>query len=116
MLTDEQKARLTPEQIVIAEKWEVDADLRDAEFDKIEAALNAGDKEEYHRLLTKMREDLPDYCEHDRSMSGTCWQCDELSRLLHPEVFCKECEEHQGHVHGGKLNEDGICPDCAEDD
>lgn len=93
MLTDEQKARLNPEQLVIAEKWEREADLREEALKEMDAARAAKDfdamqlaTDKFFNIGGLLGEDN-DRCEHDRSIMGTCAGCEELERLLHPEFY-----------------------------
>ena len=105
MLTEEQKSRLNPEQLVIAEKWEREKEERSAILDKLDAGeINL---KEALRLMDHQTNDM---CEHDRSIWSPCGACNEIERLLYPDAYCKGCDEH-GH---GELNNEGICPSCVE--
>jgi hypothetical protein len=110
MLTPEQIARLTPEELVIAEKWEKEKEERDVVFNEMQAALKDNDLEGFQSAMDKMAEGLPIYCEHERSIWSGCMACDELEQKLYPEFFmaCKECEET---VLIEECN-DGVCMDC----
>lgn len=90
MLTAEQKARLNPEQLAIAEKWDREADLREEALKEMDAARKAQDDRAYQKAFDKflnIDEANEGRCAHDRSIMGTCAGCEELERLLYPEFF-----------------------------
>jgi hypothetical protein len=90
MLTQEQIARLNPEQLAIAEKWDREADERQRAVDEMEAANKARDIQAYEKAMQKffsIGSVESGRCEHDRSIMGTCAGCEELEQLLHPEFY-----------------------------
>lgn len=114
MLTPEQKARLNPEQLTIAEKWEREREERNVLIDKLEESEKTGDRKRFMEILDEMTEiGNPDFCEHERSIWKPCAACEEIERLLYPEFYCKLCEESVENDFGERqVLEDGICPDC----
>lgn len=113
MLTPEQIARLSPEELLIAEKWEKEKDERDIIFNDIQTALKANDVEAYQKAIDNLTKDLPTHCEHERSIWSRCGSCDDLEQKLYPEFFtkCKVCDETVLI----EECEDGICQDCPTD-
>lgn len=85
--------RLTPEQNAIVAKWEVEREARGKIIDQIGIAEKKGDWEAIRSLMDQIIEMTPDRCEHDRSIMGTCAGCDEIERILHPELFQDEEDE-----------------------
>ena len=114
MLTDEQKARLNPEQLAIAEGWERDADERSDWLDKMVAASEAKDWEAHQKALDGYLSVGKDktHCAHERSLMSNCMACTEICQLLNPEYFCSKC--------GDPFEEDelnlvqGICDYCSQ--
>jgi hypothetical protein len=92
MLSEQQKARLNPEQLAIAEKWELEKQERNLIVDAMMAAEKAGDKTAYDAAADKLTVFVSDVCEHDRSIWSNCFACDEIERLLHPEFYDEEGE------------------------
>jgi len=114
MLTDEQKSRLDPEQLAIAERWERDADARSLSLDKMIAASEAKDNEAYAKSLEEYLsiDKGRTHCEHERSTWSNCAGCDEIARLLNPQLFCSECEEA---FEEDELNlVKGVCDYCSQ--
>lgn len=111
MLTQEQKSRLTPEELVIAEKWEKEKEERDFLFNKIQEALSANASEAFFQAVDSLGDMQPTHCEHERSIWSRCSACDELERKLNPESYinCNGCGES---IHIGEL-ENGRCMDCG---
>jgi hypothetical protein len=87
-LSEEVKAKLTPEQLIIAEKWEVERFQRQAIMSQIELGVIS-----FSEALDNIREITPDFCEHGRSVMGTCWSCEEIERIIRPEAFDIEEED-----------------------
>lgn len=116
-MTPEQKAKLTPEQLVIAEKWEKDREEMSRLIEQFTAATGKKDMKLWTDTMDKIVEITPSMCEHDRSLWSNCAACDEIERVLHPHLFCAECgipfdmvsseETEKEHKEGD------ICPDCS---
>lgn len=87
MLRPEQKARLNPEQLVIAEKWEQEREDRGRLIEELGAAEKAGDNAAFREALRKIAETTHDRCEHDRSIWTPCAACEEIEQLLNPEFY-----------------------------
>lgn len=69
MLTDEQKARLNPEQLVIAEKWEREKEQTGKIFEKLQKAIETHDNDLWNEALKDNADHMPSsICEHDRSI------------------------------------------------
>ncbi len=114
MLTDEQRARLNPEQLVIAENWERERDERLAFCDKMSEADAAKDTVAYKAAFEGYLAvgAGATHCEHERSIWSNCAACDEISRLLNPDLFCSKCEEP---FEEDELNlVQGICDYCSQ--
>jgi hypothetical protein len=90
MLTDEQKSRLSPEQLVIAEKWEQEKEERGVYIEDMRVANEAKDIEAYHAAFEKFIKvgaANADYCEHERSIWSSCSACEEIEMILYPEFY-----------------------------
>jgi hypothetical protein len=112
MLSKEQKDRLTPEELIIAEKWDKEKDERDIIFEEIQAALAANAMEAFHLATDKLGDMQPSHCEHERSIWTRCGACDDLELKLYPEAFdkCSNCDEL---TRKDEL-EKGRCMDCGD--
>ena len=93
MLTQEQIARLNPEQLRVALIWESEKEARDLIYEEILAAIYANDLEVIKTATDKMVAITPMMCEHDRFIACSCADCDEIGRLLNPELYCIKCQE-----------------------
>lgn len=82
ILTNEIKAKLTPEQIRIVEGWQKERTEREELIQQLENKTITTAE-----FLEKLDGTIPDRCEHDRSIMGTCSACDELERIIRPEAF-----------------------------
>ena len=113
MLSQEQKDRLTPEELVIAEKWEIEKAQQVIIFDEILAAIEANSMELVILATEKLGDLTPSQCEHGRHVMCGCMACDELERKVYPDSFanCNSCGES---VNKEEL-ENGRCIDCPED-
>jgi hypothetical protein len=110
MLTPEQIARLTPEQLITAERWGRERAARNALLDEWDTYIKAG-KNIPKDFLDKFRLIDAKYCEHDRSSMDNCAACDEIERLLHPEFYCALCKERLPDA-----LENGYCEYCRKED
>lgn len=79
---------LTPEQRVIAEKWEQEREARE----KLVEDIRAG-KVSWKEVGEILRDTTPSMCEHDRSIWSHCISCEEIERIIRPEAFQNEEEE-----------------------
>jgi hypothetical protein len=87
MLTDEQKAKLTPEQIVIAEKWmEEDEKIRTI-YDKLFIAIEDNNEDDFHSLIEEISNTVPHICEHGKSIYDSCTACDAIEKVIRPELY-----------------------------
>lgn len=88
MLTKEQKARLDPEQLAIAEKWEVDREKLNSLFEQLARAVENNDDALWKKAQQNLRDNpTPSRCEHDRSIWSPCGACEEIEQLLYPEYY-----------------------------
>lgn len=79
MFTKEQKDRLTPEQLVTAERWEREVQKRIGLIDQ----LRSDPSNDPIECLWKIVESTQSHCEHGRSTLSTCMACDEIEKLLY---------------------------------
>lgn len=85
MLTEEQIAKLTPEELITAERWERERDERDAFFSRYLSGEITG--KECAKLLRAQAQ----MCEHGRSIHSVhCFGCDKIEQKLYPERFDEE--------------------------
>jgi hypothetical protein len=112
MLSQEQKDRLTPEELVIAEKWEAEKELQDAIYIEIQAAIAANDMAAIMLATDKLADSAPSECEHGRHIMCGCMACEDLDKKLYPEHYaiCIGCGES---INTGLL-ENERCTDCPE--
>jgi predicted nucleic acid-binding Zn ribbon protein len=87
VITDEQRAKLTPEQLVVAEKWEAETEARDRLIKQLDAAT---DDKMANDLIEQICALSSDMCEHGRSIWGSCSKCNAIEMILRPELFDEE--------------------------
>lgn len=87
MLTPEQKSRLNPEQLAIAEKWDQEKEEMDKVFEKLQRAIRESNNDLFQEALADSQANIKDRCEHDRSIWSSCAGCDEIEQLLWPEFY-----------------------------
>lgn len=94
MLTEEQKSRLNPEQLAIAEKWEKEHIAQGIAIEKMTKANEEKDFEAYQKAFEEFlsASDTSGFCEHERSIWTPCMACEEIERLLNPEFYDDEGE------------------------
>lgn len=86
-------ALLNPEQRKVAERWERERDERLRLLGEAKAAEARGDDETRLALWKKVCTiGAEDSCEHGRSVYSTCMACEEIERILSPELFEDEDE------------------------
>ena len=105
MITEEQRAKLTPEQLVIAEKWDAEHTATLALVKLLQAACNNNDETECNRVMALMGDNISDFCEHGRAVWNSCIACDEIEKVLYPDLFDAngdriEDYEEDGGYHG----------------
>ncbi len=114
MITDEQRKRLSPEQLAIVEQWEKEREERSHLYDELSVAEKAKDTAKFKEILGKLSATTSDRCPHDRSIWSSCAGCSEIERLMNPERYCSKCEN--------ELDEDeppfvqGMCDYCSQVD
>jgi hypothetical protein len=80
-LTDEIKAKLSPEQLIIVDKWQAERAKRSEIMDHLDAGtISLSD------AMKQIDEITPDYCEHERSIMSNCSSCDEIEKILNPKI------------------------------
>lgn len=84
-MTPEQIAKLTPEELVTAERWEREREERMVMIERYLAGEITGKEYvAFYRSQAQM-------CEHGRSIHSVhCFGCDEVERKLYPERFDAE--------------------------
>lgn len=83
------KNELTIEQQKIVDRWEAEREARGLLIDKLEADQSA---EVFQAVLQELYDLSPTHCEHGRAVINTCMACDEIERIIHPELFEEEEE------------------------
>lgn len=81
-MVNDNRSKLTPEQLQVVARW----DYERKERQRLYLQLESG----YHNpavILKELQELTPDYCEHNRYVMGTCADCEEIERVLHPELL-----------------------------
>lgn len=113
MLTPEQKARLTAEELVIAENWDKEKGEHDLIFDQIQLAIKNNDMANVFLYSQKLANNIPSNCEHGISITFHCKQCDDLDYKLYPENYinCSVC----GALSNVNFIINGRCVDCSEE-
>ncbi len=108
---------LTPEQQAIVDRWEKEKQERQKCYDLLQIAMDRKDARLWHDIINKIEQITPSVCEHDRSIWSPCAACNEIERIIHPELFCHKCQEllsEDGEpVDTSKT--DGMCSYCFED-
>lgn len=77
--------KLTPAQKVIVDKWEEERLLRQELIDQLKDG-----KLTLEQLVAKMEELTPDHCEHGRHVIKHCIECENIERIIRPELFPEE--------------------------
>lgn len=75
--------KLTPEQQKVYDRWMQER----SERQKILNEFFDSPDQCYQGLMEKLRGIDKDFCEHGRSTMGTCWSCEEIERIMFPELF-----------------------------
>jgi hypothetical protein len=85
---------LTEEQQAIVAKWEEERKERSKLFDELESKIKGCDPDVsvsiYEEFLSKLEAITPSRCEHDRCIMSGCMACEEIERIIHPELFENE--------------------------
>ncbi len=88
---EERKNLLTPDQLIVVERWDAEKAKRQ---ELLNQALEEDDVVRKWELLRAVCEvsflKNPGRCEHDRSIMGSCLACEEIERILTPELFEEE--------------------------
>ena len=87
MLTIDQRSKLTPAQIVIAEKWLAEGEQYEKLFERLEIAIKNGNAKAYDTAMDELGEMTPSVCEHSRSIWEECSECDAIERIIRPQLF-----------------------------
>lgn len=112
-------ANLSVEQKVTADRWDRERTARDQLYSELSAAEKAKDNVAWKKVMDKLAhsEDTNAFmCEHERHWSSTCMACDEVEKVLRPEMYCKgeDCSYplEEEEVKNGVQ----FCECCREDD
>jgi hypothetical protein len=73
---------LTPEQLKIVERWDRERAERQRLYKKLEAEIGNP-----AAVLKELQDLVPQFCEHGRYIMGVCASCDEIERILFPNLF-----------------------------
>lgn len=84
---------LTAEQQAIVARWEAEREARSKLIDKLAVAEKNGDDAAFKSILDEIMDLTPSHCEHGRDVISTCMACDEIERIIHPELFKDEEDE-----------------------
>jgi hypothetical protein len=112
-------ANLTDEQKVTADRWDRERQVREKLYTELSAAEKAKDNEAFKKVLDRLahsEETNAWMCEHERHWSSTCMACEEVEKILRPELYCR------GNDCGYPLEEEEIekgiqiCECCREKD
>jgi len=91
MLRQDQIERLQAlgkDQLAIAEKWEKERDERQVIYNQIAEVFGVPEKKDkLQELLEQLTTDVPNRCEHDRSIWSPCAGCEEIEHALNPEFY-----------------------------
>lgn len=92
MITEAQKQQLTPQQLLIAQKW----DKENAEYTQLMEQLSSIEDEDQTEVIVKQLINLtPEICEHNRSVEISCEECDEIEMVLYPDLFDANGVRHE---------------------
>lgn len=86
MLSEDQKNRMTAEELLIAEKWDLEQDMRDAIFAQMQIALAANNNTKLIELGEKLGAITPSHCEHDIFIYNDCSACSVIEKKLRNEL------------------------------
>lgn len=77
--------KLNPEQKVIADKWEEERKVRQVLLDQLEDGTIT-----FKQFVDKIEEISPSHCEHGRHIYKVCDACEEIERIIRPDLFTEE--------------------------
>ena len=80
-------AKLNHEQLIIVEKWEAEREERSRLIDLIAEAEKEGNEEVVDKLLHTIIDNTPDFCEHNRHIASPCCACNDIEKILYPELY-----------------------------
>jgi hypothetical protein len=91
---EERKTLLSPQQLAIVQRWDAEKVERGNIIEQAREAADRDDRKLWRELAVKackfsLLED-PNFCEHGRSIMGTCAGCEDIERILTPELFDDE--------------------------
>ena len=81
-----QQKLLTPEQQKTYDRWMQERKDRQKILDEFFESPDQC----YETLMEKLSKTDADFCEHERSIMGTCSACYEIERIMFPELFEEE--------------------------
>ena len=87
MITEDQRSKLSPDQLIVAERWDAEHTATLALIHRLQIASDANDETECNRIMDLMRDNCPDVCEHGHSIWDTCMACDDIEKVLYPGLF-----------------------------
>jgi hypothetical protein len=109
MLSQEQKLKLTPEELIIAEKWEREKEELANAYKMLSNLIKEpGNDAAYDFYSEKIAGITPSICEHGKSVFLKCEACNDLSIKLYPERYikCDSC--------GNLINVGDKCFNCDD--
>lgn len=86
--------KLTDEQQVVFDRWERDK-LRLRQTIELLFKKSEYSPDEYKRLLNEIEADIVSQCEHERSIWKSCAACDEIEKIVYPELFDENGERKE---------------------
>jgi hypothetical protein len=85
-------ANLTAEQKITADRWDRERTARDILYSELDTAMKNKDNEAFKLVTNKLansEETNAWMCEHERHWSSNCMGCDEIEKILRPELYCQ---------------------------
>ena len=82
---------LKPEQKITVDRWDDERKAYDEIFNKLIAADKTKDQVDWEAVKIEMKnkEFQAIMCEHGRHWSSNCANCNEIEKILRPELYCK---------------------------
>lgn len=85
-------AKLNDEQKKTADRWDREREQHEKVFTKLDQAMKEQNEALYREALDDLGKTADDayMCEHERHWSSHCAACDEVEKILRPELYCHD--------------------------
>ncbi len=81
---------LTPEQQVVADRWQRNQEECKRIWDEAMARAERGEDVDWSQAALDLDKVIPTFCEHGHVYTSSCLACDEIEKILFPDNFSQE--------------------------